>query len=132
MSWRMYFFGAVMVCFLLSEEVLGGLLQADKEPNVMPAENSVWPSVEEQLAAAKVVHGSALEKLIRENQDFHLLRPEEANDKIGLPVWLRVYWRKQHPEGAYSANDPTGGYPRVLKNLYAWMVLHQDLPSGPP
>jgi hypothetical protein len=128
----MYFFGAVMVCFLLSEEVLGGLLHADKEPNVMPAENSVWPSVEEQLAAAKVVHGSALEKLIRENQDFHLLRLEEANDKIGLPVWLRVYWRKQHPEGAYSANDPTGGYPRVLKNLYAWMVLHQDLPSGPP
>jgi hypothetical protein len=49
-----------------------------------------------------------------------------------LPVWLRVYWRKRHPEGAYSANDPTGGYPRVLKNLYAWMVLHQDLPSGPP
>ena len=51
-----------------------------------------WPSVEHQLVQSNVVPGSALEKLIRDNQDFHLLRFEEATDKIGLPLWLRVYW----------------------------------------
>jgi hypothetical protein len=91
-----------------------------------------WPSVERQLAESNVVPGSALEKLIRDNQDFHLLRSEEATDKIGLPQWLRVYWRKQHPEVEYRADDPTGGYPRVLKNLHAWMLTHQDLQPDPP
>lgn len=75
---------------------------------------------------------SALEKLIQDNQDFHLLRPEEAHDDIGLPLWLRVYWRKNHPEGVYSANDPTGGYPRVLKNIHAWMLANPDLKPHPP
>ena len=93
-------------------------------------ENPQWPSLQEQLDTAKAPQDSALEKLIKDNQDFHLLRPEEANDKIGLPLWLRVHWRKQHPEGVYSASDPTGGYPRVLKNIYTWMLLHQDLKGG--
>ncbi len=92
----------------------------------MAKNNPLWPSVEEQIAAYKVFQGSALEKLIRDNQDFYLLRPEEANDKIGLPPWLRVYWRKKHPEAVYSAKDPTGGYPRALKRLLAWMLLNQD------
>ncbi len=91
-----------------------------------------WPSVEEQLAAAKVVKGSALERLIRENQDFRLLRADEADDKVGLPPWIRVHWRKHHPEGAYATGDPTGGYPRALKRLHAWMLLNQDLPPGSP
>src|ERR1700738_993428 len=91
-----------------------------------------WPSVEEQFAKAKVISGNALDKLIRDNQDFHLLRPEEANDNIGLPPWLRVYWRKHHPEGVYSANDPTGGYPRGLKNIHAWMLKNQNLQPRPP
>lgn len=82
-----------------------------------------WPSLEEQLAASKVIPGSNLEKLIRENQDFHMLDPAEASDKLGLPPWLRVHWRKNHPE--------PGFYPRALKNVHAWMMLHQDLPSGP-
>jgi hypothetical protein len=91
-----------------------------------------WPSVEEQFAKAKVISGNALDKLIRDNQDFHLLRPEEADDNIGLPPWLRVYWRKQHPEGGYSADDPTGGYPRVLKNIHTWMLANQNLQPSPP
>jgi hypothetical protein len=91
-----------------------------------------WPSVEEQFAKAKVISGNALDKLIRDNQDFHLLRPEEADDNIGLPPWLRVYWRKQHPEGVYSADDPTGGYPRVLKNIHTWMLANQNLQPSPP
>lgn len=92
--------------------------------------NPKWTSIEEQLHTAKVTPGSALEKLIKDNQDFHLLRPEEANDKIGLPHWLRVHWRKNHPEGTYSASDPTGGYPRVLKNIHDWMLHHPDLQLG--
>lgn len=91
-----------------------------------------WPSVARQLTEAKAPPSSALEKLIQDNQDFHLLRAEEANDKIGVPLWLRVYWRKNHPEGVYSANDPTGGYPRVLKNIHTWMLAHPDLKPDPP
>jgi len=83
--------------------------------------------LEEQLAASKVIHGSALEKLIRDNQDFRILRPEEVHDKLGLPPWLRVYWRKQHPDGVYAG--PGGGYPLVLHKLYQWMMEHQDLPQ---
>jgi hypothetical protein len=86
-----------------------------------------WPSLEEQLRASKVIPGSALEKLIRENQDFDRLRPEEAHDKLGLPPWLRVYWWKQHPELRVPAHDPTGGYPLALRDLYLWMLEHQDL-----
>ena len=90
---------------------------------------AAWPTLEEQLAAAKVIPNSALEKLIRENQDFSMLRPEEADDTIGLPPWLRVQWRKAHPEGKYSANDKSGGYPRVLQRTHTWMVSHQSLKS---
>lgn len=44
-----------------------------------------WPSLEEQLEASHVIPGSALEKLIRENQDFDMLSPEEAHDRLRLP-----------------------------------------------
>jgi hypothetical protein len=73
--------------------------------------------------------------LVQENQDFQLLRPEEASDRIGIPLWLRVYWRKQHPELEYRRDDPTGGYPHVLRNLHGWMLAHPDLqpePQPPP
>lgn len=86
-----------------------------------------WPTVEEQLAQAGATQGTALERLIRENQDFHLLRPEEANDRIGIPPWLRVHWRKAHPDGRYSSDDPTGGYPRTLRDTHSWMLAHPDL-----
>jgi hypothetical protein len=86
-----------------------------------------WPALDDQLAASKVVHGTALEQLIRDNQDFSLLRPEEANDNLRLPPWLRVYWRKQHPESTPSPGDPTGGYPLALRDVYLWMIEHQNL-----
>src|SRR5262245_59966345 len=91
-----------------------------------------WPSFSHQLISAGVTPGSALEDLIRANQDLSMLRPAEAKDTLRLPPWLRVYWRKQHPEGNYSANDPTGGYPLVLKEMYEWMITHQDLQPGKP
>jgi hypothetical protein len=86
-----------------------------------------WPSPDQQLKSSRVQPGSALEKLVLNNQDFGMLRAEEANDKIPVPLWLRVHWRKNHPEGNYLASDPTGGYPLVLKEMAEWMRLHQDL-----
>ena len=94
--------------------------------------NPKWPSIEEQLQTTKVTRGSALEKLIRDNQDFHLLRPEEAHDAIKLPLWLRVYWRKSHPELQISTIDPLGAYPDTLFKVHAWMLKHHDLPWGSP
>src|SRR5947199_2148935 len=94
-----------------------------------PAE---WPSIDKQLRQARVEPGSALEALILDNQDFKMLRAAETNDKIPVPLWLRVYWRKGHPESHYSAADPTGGYPLVLKEVYEWMVSHPSLVPGDP
>jgi hypothetical protein len=90
------------------------------------------PSIEQQLKEANVRPGSALEKLIRENQDFDLLQPEEFNDDVDLPLWLRVYWRKKHPDEQHSTVNPGAGYPDALDDIYDWMVSHQDLPSGSP
>ncbi len=89
-----------------------------------------WPSLEEQLRDAKVIPGSALEQLIMENQDFSMLDPEEVNDKHRLPPWLRVYWRKSHPDANYT--PPSGGYPLLLKEALEWMMDHQDLPVAKP
>jgi hypothetical protein len=91
---------------------------------------SAWPSIEKQLVASKIIRGSALEKLIKDNQEFHKLRPDEAHDRLGIPPWLRVYWRKHHPEGNYSAANPSGGYPRLLRRVHEWMLMHQDLQPG--
>ena len=92
-----------------------------------PRPTAEWPSAAKQLRQSQVEAGSALEALILNNQDFSMLRTEEAKDKIPVPLWLRVYWRKGHPETSYSAADPTGGYPHVLKEVYEWMVTHQEL-----
>jgi hypothetical protein len=88
-----------------------------------------WPTLEEQLRESKVRPGSNLEKLIKENQDFSLLRPEELHDRIRIPLWLRVQFRKRHPESVAAPGDPTGGYPLALRDLYNWMIEHQDLPA---
>ena len=94
--------------------------------------STAWPSVQQQLARDRVIPGSALERLILENQDVQLLRPAEASDRIPVPLWLRVWWRKNNPQGTYSASDPAGGYPHVLKEIHEWMVTHQDLRPGIP
>jgi hypothetical protein len=95
-----------------------------------PGKGPNFPPVEEQLKKAHVKGGSALEKLIRDNQDFSKLKAKDADDSI-VPPWLKVYWRKGHPEANYdNANDPTGGYPLVLKEVLEWMTTHQDLKPG--
>lgn len=89
---------------------------------------SRFPSVEEQLRAARAEYGSALERLIRDNQDIDLLRPEESeDDNIGVPLWLRVHYRKNHPELAPAPAGAVGDYPEALENLHEWMKAHQDL-----
>ena len=90
---------------------------------------SKWPSIKQQLQADKIAPDTALEKLVKDNQDFHVLAPEEANDDVELPPWLRVYWRKNHPDIQHSTVNPGGGYPDVLYTIYSWMLEHQDLPS---
>jgi len=91
------------------------------------ASRSNFPSLEEQLRAANVKSGSALDKLIRANQQLDMLRQEEATDRVGLPPWIRIYWRKKHPDGKYFGSS--GGYPLVLERLHDWMLAHQDLPD---
>src|SRR5947209_519055 len=96
------------------------------------------PSLAEQLRAARAPAGSPLARLIAAHQDLSRLRPEEARDRRGLPPWLRALWREAHPEATYSAADPTGGYPLVLKEILEWMESHPDLlpgraaPASPP
>lgn len=91
-----------------------------------------WPSLDAQLRESHVRPDSALAKFVADNQDFSMLDPSEARDARGIPPWLRVAWRKAHPEIAYNPLDPTGGYPRVLRSVLPWMLRHQDLLSGSP
>ncbi|HKS22141.1 MAG TPA: exo-alpha-sialidase [Thermoanaerobaculia bacterium] len=85
----------------------------------------------------RIIPGSALDRLIRENQPKGEFRALQAPDNLVVPTWLRVLWRKNHPEtrvAAFSsaAHDPTGGYPLVLKEIWQWLLAHQDLKPGPP
>lgn len=91
-----------------------------------------WPTLDEQLAAGKVVPGTPLHQFILENQDFSLLRPEEATDDLDLPPWIRVYWRRLHPELEFPAADPTGGYPLSLREVYQAMLRDQEWPARVP
>jgi hypothetical protein len=106
------------------------LLAAIASATPPPQANAKFPSLDEQLKSAHAKPGSALDKLIRANQDFSRLKPRDAADWI-VPPWLKVYWQKGHPEVNYDNDlDPTGGYPLVLKEIYEWMVSHQDLKPG--
>ncbi|HKV12994.1 MAG TPA: hypothetical protein VJ725_32935 [Thermoanaerobaculia bacterium] len=85
-----------------------------------------------QLAADRVPPGSALEALVKTHQDFEKLRPEERREDERVPPWLKVLWRKAHPQGRYTGKDPAGGYPLILKEIHEWMVTHPDLVPGRP
>jgi hypothetical protein len=85
----------------------------------------IWPTLEEQLEQARARPGSKLDRLIRDNQDFDMLSPSEAHDGLPFPPWLRVYWRKSHPE--LDFRGPRVGYPLILERVLEWMLSHQDL-----
>ena len=92
----------------------------------------LWPTLDEQLSKVKTTKGTALARLIVENQEFDkYLRPDEARAIGPVPPWLKVWYRKGHPEVEYKASDPTGGYPHVLKEILEWMETHPDLRPGP-
>ncbi|MFL6263513.1 MAG: hypothetical protein ACJ76Y_27790 [Thermoanaerobaculia bacterium] len=109
--------------------MLAGLLPASQ---ALAAGRLQWPTVQEQLDKDHVQAGSALERLILNNQDFSMLNPQEFNDHIRIPLWLRVQYRKSHPNDRFSPADPTGGYPLVLHEVWEWMTTHQDLRPGKP
>jgi len=88
------------------------------------------PSLEQQLKDSRVIPGSALETLIKQNQDFSILDPGEINDDGPFPLWLRVYVRKSHPEIKFSGGKT--GYPLFLKEILSYMIRHQDLPKAAP
>jgi hypothetical protein len=90
-----------------------------------------WPRVEEQLTTDSIPEGSALEALVRTNQRFDLLAPDEADDRLPYPYWLRVFWRAGHPAFRAAPGDATKGYPRVLSEILEWMLSHPDLVAGP-
>jgi len=89
------------------------------------------PTIKDQIESAKAPKGSALEKLIRANQDFEFLHPEEFADEYPVPLWLRVAWRKQHPEVQLPAKNPGAAYPEVLSQAYRRMVANPNDAWGP-
>ncbi|MEA2415797.1 MAG: hypothetical protein QOI58_2454, partial [Thermoanaerobaculia bacterium] len=106
------------------------MVLAQGPPNTPPGQAKKFPSLDEQLKKAHADPGSELEKLIKKNQDFTKLKDKDADDPI-VPPWLKAYWRKGHPEANYdNDNDPTGGYPLVLKEVLEWLMTHQDLKPG--
>jgi hypothetical protein len=113
----------ILICLLVSASV-----SAQRRP-------LIYPSLQDQLVqeyyGRRVDPDTALAQLIADNQEFDRLRADEFSDKRGLPPWLRVWWRKAHPESEYNAADPTKGYPLVLKEILEWMMTHQDLKPGP-
>lgn len=88
------------------------------------------PTVEDQVNQAGAPAGSALEKMIRANQDFELLAPEELADEHEIPLWLRVAWRKRHPEIPMPTKNPGAAYPEVLSQIYKRMIANPNLPWG--
>ena len=95
------------------------------------ADKLEWPSVDEQISAAKAPKGSNLEKLIRANQEFNLLHPSEMSDNFSIPLWLRVAWRKQHPDVALPEKNPGAAYPEVLSQAHRRMLANPHERWGP-
>ena len=111
--------------------LLLALLPAGKAAaGVSPPGLNRWPTLQEQLDQAHVAPGTALARLIHDNQDFRVLDPHEMHDNLPYPAWLRINYRAGNPEFRYSPTDPTHGYPHVLHEIYEWMVAHPELIPG--
>ncbi|UQX89307.1 hypothetical protein M6D93_04705 [Jatrophihabitans telluris] len=93
----------------------------------MASKASQWPSIHEQLEAARAPAGSAYEQLIRNHQDFSIL-PANEYDPMDLPPWLKVWWRTEHPE-IDESNGPVA-YPLILERIWEYMRRNPDDPIG--
>lgn len=89
-----------------------------------------WPTIDQQLSEAHAPAGSSLERFIRANQDFTVLRPEETGDNLGYPPWLRIFWRTAYPNAKYAANDPSGGYPTSLGRIHGLLLRYPPETRG--
>lgn len=83
-----------------------------------------WPSVHKQLEDARAPEGSRLEQVIRQNQEVELLHPSEASDGLPFPPWLRIKWRKAHPED-YPPGEQVA-YPLMLERVREWLIHNPD------
>jgi hypothetical protein len=88
------------------------------------------PTLKYQIEQTGAPSGSALEKMIRDNQDFNLLATEELEDDYPIPLWLRVAYRKQHPEIPFPSKNPGAAYPEGLYQVYKRMVANPNEPWG--
>lgn len=86
---------------------------------------------ERDLSDVHIDPESALARLIRDNQDYDILDPMERRDGLDIPLWLRVLWHKSHPDWRYQPENPTGGYPLLIREMHSWMLSHQDLKPEP-
>src|SRR5208337_1314924 len=71
--------------------------------------------------------GTALAKLAHESGPHDVVLTDfqkQPRLKVDIPLWLRSHYRRNHPEMRTNvrANDPTGGFPMALENLYNWML----------
>ena len=68
--------------------------------------------------------GTKLDKLRKRlDAQFRLLPERDLDDTTALPIWFRVYLRKQHPE--LSKSGPYQ-YPRTAKRILQWMLDHPN------
>ncbi len=75
--------------------------------------------------------GTALDSLRRElDRQIGILPARDLEDETPLPIWFRVYLRKQFPD------LPTDGeyqYPRTAPRMLQWLLAHPDsVGSGSP
>ncbi len=93
----------------------------------MGSKASQWPGIHEQLESARAPAGSAYEQLIRDHQDFSIL-PANEHDPMGLPPWLKVWWRTEHPE--IDESNGLVAYPLILERIWEYMRRNPDHPTG--
>lgn len=68
--------------------------------------------------------GTKLDKLRKRlDAQFRLLPEKDLDDTTALPIWFRVYMRKQFPE--LSESGPYQ-YPRTANRTLQWMLNHPD------
>ncbi len=98
---------------------------------------AIAPVEAEELAKIPIKPGTALAKLVSETTPrialFHLT---SKPSKLDIPDWLRAHYLRNHTElrTAAKPEDPTGGLPMALEDLYVWMLHNQNLqpPAAPP